>query len=433
MGTTAYNFEYIIRPVEKSDKTIDWLDFYMAVPNWDADKLHRPADWLNIKMAEKLYVTYRPIQPFDLTVDPVSKFVTFTDYEPADKRPKFKQLRTLREISPGSWPASPTPDETLIATQLDVAAIARAAEEVARIQDDLNKTLPLTSSPDDKTTGDLTTSKTTTTEPTPVDVTPNMALIETAIREQVKSTLEELISKTPAKLGSQTTESEEKRKMEIELAKMRRDIRTDVIRELEYKNPTNYNNNNKRDYYDRRRERSRERRRSKSPMRRPRSRSREKKKKSPEPETKVVELLRVGLEQLAQGQSSTRQEQQLQKRVEQQQQQMALMQRQQTQLESQLRQQQGTSYPAHSTFHLPGPEPAMFLPYPGSRPPLTKRASLENQREQHYPTSPDTTPDRTRKVSGGTSAEQQLWLQFQRQYGERRDDDIGGFRGLPKY
>jgi len=242
-----------------------------------------------------------------------------------------------------------------------------------------------------------------------------MASIETAIEEQVKSTLKELGSKGSAKPGSQSIESEKKKKMETELARRRSDIQKKVIRELENKNPVN--KNNRRDYYDRWREQSRERRRSESSRRRPRSRSRDKRKKSPKPKTKMVELRRVESERRAQSQSLTRQEQQLQKKGEQHQQQKTPLQRQQTQLEVQLRQQQGTSYPAHKM------EPAMS--YTGSKPALTRRTSLENRREQHYPMSPETTSSKIRRSSGGTSAEQQLWLQPQRQCGKRRETDIG--------
>ena len=163
VGNTNYNFEYIILAAEKQGATeLNWTGFYTSVPGWDVDKL-RPDDWLYIKMTEKTRIVYRPIQPFDLSVDPVSKFVEFADYEPADRRSKFSKLRTLREITAGAWPAAPTPDETLIATQLDMVAIAKAAEEAETGRKLLTRTTAPSPKVDDAMSVDLTAAATTTT------------------------------------------------------------------------------------------------------------------------------------------------------------------------------------------------------------------------------------------------------------------------------
>lgn len=125
----AYNFEYILLPTERFGAIeVPWQSFYVAAPEWDP-KFKPPSDWLRIHMFPGQNITYRPIQPFDLSQDPVGKYVVFSDYKPADKRSRFQKLRTLRELTPGCWPSNPTPDQTLIATQLDLKAIAQAAEE----------------------------------------------------------------------------------------------------------------------------------------------------------------------------------------------------------------------------------------------------------------------------------------------------------------
>ena len=212
VGNTRYNFEYIILAAEKQGATeLNWTGFYTSVPGWDVEKL-RPDDWLFIKMTEKTRIVYRPIQPFDLSVDPVSKYVVFTDYEPADRRSKFSKLRTLREITAGAWPEAPTPDETLIATQLDMVAIAKAAEEAETGRKLFTRTTAPSPRGDDAMSVDVATTMastgtgTTTTATTTAAATTaagtaegavlfSLTAMEAAIKKQVESTLVELIKK----------------------------------------------------------------------------------------------------------------------------------------------------------------------------------------------------------------------------------------------
>jgi len=128
-----YNFDFIILP-DPSAEEMPWRRFYMAVPDWDLDA-RRPVDWLKIKMSEDGYIIYSPVQPFDLSLDPVANLVTFADFEPADKQAKFKKMRVLKETEPGSWPLSPAREDTLIATRLDLAIIAKVAEEESKKRD----------------------------------------------------------------------------------------------------------------------------------------------------------------------------------------------------------------------------------------------------------------------------------------------------------
>ena len=287
VGNTNYNFEYIILAAEKQGATeLNWTGFYTSVPGWDVDKL-RPDDWLYIKMTEKTRIVYRPIQPFDLSVDPVSKFVEFADYEPADRRSKFSKLRTLREITAGAWPAAPTPDETLIATQLDMVAIAKAAEEAETGRKLLTRTTAPSPKVDDAMSVDLTAAATTTTGTTTTaeataaadaNLAPtlfSLTAMEAAIKKQVESTLVELIKKpdesttvvvtapvttvasTAAAVGDQqvvaTTNNKKKKPVKREkqqqpaalplikpltegaLALMRQEMRSELLREFEAK------------------------------------------------------------------------------------------------------------------------------------------------------------------------------------------------------
>ena len=568
VGLTNYNFEYIILAAERQGATeLSWSGFYTSVPNWDVNKL-RPDDWLYIKMTESKRIVYRPIQPFDLSLDPVSRYVTFTDYEPADKRSKYKSLRTLKEIQPGAWPTAPSPDETLIATQLDVAAIARAAEESETGRRLLSRTTAPSpknggggngaSDPDAKSADPVTVTPTATATPistaastsTPAGetvVTFSKSEMEAAIKKQLETTLVDLIKKpdevttaTVAATVTTATPLEEKRKKglgkqpkkermlpakpmnEEALALMRREIRSEVQKEFEAKEETkrrqlfqqqsqqaqqqqqqSQSKQQLRDanygYRMRSYRRSRSKSRSQTPpsekrssqnsnkkngkrshshrsRSRSRSRSRETNKKESgslsEPttaeavESRAVELVRLGLEQLTQSQrassSGEDKKQQSEKSLEQrerqlqlqqqqleQQQQMLSLQQQQQQLQKQQQQLivQKSRRPAHSTFHLPGPEPAVFLPYPrsrsigqlSSRPPLPKRQTLEEGFDGQWreSSSPDVTPERFHKASGGGQGgfqnQHQLWLQFQRHQQQQESDmEIGGISRLKR-
>ena len=134
-----YNFDYAMLPETGQRGTETSYTFYRAVTDHDPEK-PRPIEWIRVKMAENNYVTYRPVRPFDLTVDPVAQFVVFTDFESADKRRKFKHLRTLREKNPGSWPADPTQRETLIATQPNLEVINNTFGERGTIDRTITET-----------------------------------------------------------------------------------------------------------------------------------------------------------------------------------------------------------------------------------------------------------------------------------------------------
>lgn len=548
VGLTNYNFEYIILAAERQGATeLSWSGFYTSVPNWDVNKL-RPDDWLYIKMTESKRIVYRPIQPFDLSLDPVSRFVTFTDYEPADKRSKYKSLRTLKEIQPGAWPTAPSPDETLIATQLDVAAIAKAAEEADTGRRLLTRTTAPspktgdgngTSDPDAKSVDPVTDTSTTTAVVTAPAVIPEAATFSKSEMEAaIKKQLEELIKK-PDEVTIAAEEKSSKKKLtgkqpkkekvllakpmsEEALALMRQEIRSEMQKEFEAKEETKRRQQQQFQFQQQQQQqqqakqqhrdanygyrmrtyrRSRSKSRSQTPpgkrsfhhnnkqkigkrsysnerasyrsRSRSRSRSRETKKESgslSEPaaevvESKAVELVRLGLEQLTQRVSSSgedakkqsqkemslqqreRQLQLQQQQLEQQQQMLSLQQQQQLQKQQYLIQQQKTRRPAHSTFHLPGPEPAVFLPYPrsksigqlSSRPPLPKRQTLEEGLDGQWreSSSPDVTPERFHKASGGGQLgfqnQHQLWLQFQRQQQQQEaDSEISGISRLKR-
>ncbi len=544
VGGISYNFEYVILPTTRlGSGEKSWDNYYTAVPNWNPNQ-KRPNEWLNLRMTDKIYITYRPIQPFDLSQDPAGKFVCFTDFEPADKRANFKLLRTLREVEPGAWPKTPTPDETLIATQLDLAAINKAAEDTEK------KTLagPRTPSPPppSPSAAAMTTSTTTvnaaltvatTTATTPtkskpepgsgvkvkepaVTPLPSPSTMEKLIEKQIQSSLEKLMANTkkePVTTKSQNTSgngsrsdsgSNNKDKGTLELETR---IRREVTEELEAKmrareqrsSPRqnyhqNYHQNRRQefhrtetDYYrNRRRSRSQSRtppRRRDQERRRERDRSgerhrfrsgekgREGESQKKEAGTDVkptevgaVELIRQGLEQLAAQKKTitpepvgpTLQEQQqllLQQQQEEQQRQLRELQQQQLKIRDQLRVQQqqqaalseATRQPAaHSTFGLPGPEPAMMLPYPVPRSriqPPAKRPNLEVEWERLQ--SPGDTPERPRKYSAGaipsssasSPTQHQLWIQFQQAQRQRQQDraknktDVNGILRLPDY
>ena len=126
---SLYNFTYVILPTDRLGTTgTCWQSYYTAVTSWEEEK-KQPKGWITINMAPGTDILYRPIQPFDLSKDPVSKYVAFEDYFPPDSNPRFKRLKTLVEIEPGAWPLKPPLNETLIGTHLDMEAIAAAAEE----------------------------------------------------------------------------------------------------------------------------------------------------------------------------------------------------------------------------------------------------------------------------------------------------------------
>ena len=214
----AYNFEYLILPKEGAATP----NYYVAVPNWDISKA-RPLGWISVKMADSLYVVYEPIRPFNLSQDPVSKYVMFTDYVPPDRTAKYKNVRTLREISPGSWPANIAMAETLIATHPDVEAIALSAEKEREDRELLNQSLQdgeTVKTPTLPTPNDSFTGPSTSQEP----VLPTMAAIERVIKESFKHTLEILSTPTKDELvNDQTlkkpeTEQEMRKRIHAELS-----------------------------------------------------------------------------------------------------------------------------------------------------------------------------------------------------------------------
>lgn len=135
-----YSFDYVLVPRTRPGKTEIEYNFFAAVPDYSYRRA-RPKKWIYLKMTADEYVVYRPTQPFVLAADPVADFVTFVDFNPTDKRDKYKTIRILMESSPGIWPAKPTTGQTMIATQIDVDAVARMLddEEEAKKQPTLKK------------------------------------------------------------------------------------------------------------------------------------------------------------------------------------------------------------------------------------------------------------------------------------------------------
>jgi hypothetical protein len=297
-----YNFDYIIVPTKRAGaENISWSEFYTAVPGWDPDR-SRPSDWIQIKMTKKVYVTYSPAQPFILEADPVSRYVCFADFEPADRRTKYKWIRTLKEKEPGLVPDEPAAAEMLIASQPDVELITRTLTEIDREQELLKE-------PDTTKRQEPKPEPTRTKEepkPTSEPKASGSNNLEGTIQNQIRSTLEQLLPK------SSRTE-----------AQIRAEIRAE--------------------YEERRR--SPERQRRYEPPRR-RYESRRDYRRSPSPKPDVVELLRKGLDQLTQEKTESGNKELLQ------QQQLILQQQQQI-----LQQQQ-----ARKAFELPLEQP--LLPYP---------------------------------------------------------------------
>lgn len=308
--------------------------FYTAVPGFDFKK-SRPSDWIFIKMSADNHIVYSPIQPFILTEDPAAQFVQFTDYEPADKRNKFKKLRTLREINPGSWPAEPTPAQSMIATKIDLEAIDRLLdeEEEERIIKEEKKE----------------------------------AVLDDTIKKHVEAAVEKL-KPTPTKIEKP---EEKKPKSEDE-------IRKEVA--AEYEERARRQRQNQRYYRspDRSRHYDDRRRRSPSPRRKP--------------ENEVMEVIRQGFDKLAKTDEATTE----QKILRQQQEQLALLQQQQQQIQMQQQQLQMMK-PAHRAFGVPSPDLAKLLPHPDSyyRGPVAKRHSLDRSLEY---SAAEVTPERTRKM-----------------------------------
>ena len=368
----AYNFEYLIVPKEEAALP----NYYVAVPNWDKQKT-RPIGWINVKMADSLYIVYEPIRPFNLSKDPVSKYVMFTDYEPHDKNAKYKTVRTLREIQPGSWPANLALAETLIATHPDVDAIALEAEKERYGRDLLNQSInaeetvktPLVPTPTDTLAGPSTSK-----EP----VIPTMAAIEQMIKEGFKTTLEilatptkdeQVIDQTPKK---PETEQEMRKRIHAELsAKYAKNRGPPQGDESQWQNGQSNNQRKKR------------------------------KSGNNEVESKALDLIRRRFGQVPQNATS---ENPLQQQIIlQQQQQIMLLQQQSEQLKMQVQQHR-----PHNSFQLMAPEATNLLPVPQPRQLPAKRPSFEADRQG--PMTPN----------GDMSHKHRMWLEFQRQW---RDDD----------
>lgn len=389
-----YNFDYIMVP--RAGKTT--YNFYAAAIGYD-NKKPRPVDWICVKMSENNYVVYSPIQPFILAADPVAQFVTFADYEPADKRAKFKKVKTLMEISPGIWPATPTPGQALIATQMDVDAIARIMEEqeeAARIEQEKKTAEEKKAADEKKAAEDRKAAE--EKEKLPV------VNLEETIQKVLNTALDKVMT---AKKETEKNESlakiDKMNPVKKEEPKSEDQIRREVAAEYEERARRQRNDE---DYRRRQRYyRSPDRRRYDDLRSSTREKSPEKKSK----ETEMMELIQKGFDKLANSKPAEPEpETTEQKILRQQQQQLALLQQQQQQI--QMQQQQLHQMKPHRMFGVPSPDLATLLPYPGTsqqhRGPNKKRNSLDRSLEWSS-ASPEVTPERTRKVS----TQQQPWMQ----------------------
>ena len=429
VGGNAYNFEYILLPTERFGAIeVPWQSFYVAAPEWDP-KFKPPSDWLRIHMFPGQNITYRPIQPFDLSQDPVGKYVTFSDYKPADKRSRFQKLRTLRELTPGCWPSNPTPDQTLIATQLDLKAIAQAAEEKETERELLQQLDDSSSNTATSPTVNLTvadkltssnnpppppaeanakvavaTASSTTTTTTAEDSHNggNNSLNDLAIilEKTLTATLTKLVTTTTAVLNptpavkvpdvevQPAVKVNNKKKATSTLAQesaMEKRIREKLHAQLTEQFRQSYQSN-------------------------PDSSSSSSNGKS---------RRRDG------NQTNNVQRDQLTALRQQQQQMQSQLARQQRQL-SELNKSKNRPAP-HSTFHLPGPEPARLLPVPvpkrsANMPAPFGLGNNRNKRQQFSPAA-NSPPEQKRKAmkpsSNALQQQHQLWLQFQQEQRRR--------------
>lgn len=394
IGEDAYNFDYIILPSEVGGE-LRWHKFYTAVYDWDLNTT-RPNDWLNIKMSDQNWITYMPVQPFDLTRDPVGQFITFSDYEPPDKRPKYKRLQTLRELTPGSWPQSPKPEELWIATTLDLKIVAQIAEQEQLERDWViqNGMTPPCSTPfvANKTAEPL--SKTTDTLIPPMTV----ADMEKIIEKQVQLKMEKLVpdktadgakSDQKADLNSSNQIKSELDKPRETEAQMRDRLTLEITRNVQQSNWQQRPND--RPYQRRRRQRSRSRSYSPPPRRADHRYNRE---RSP-----------VKRERRSRSRSSEDRKRQ----------QTILIQQQQLQLEQQKLQLERQR--SHTTFQLPAPELATLLPYPGS----SKQQLPPTKRPEQPWSSSDWPPVMQQPRKKPTH--QQMWQLFQQQMQSLADED----------
>jgi len=357
-----YNFDFIILP-DPSAEEMPWRKFYMAVPDWDLDA-RRPVDWLKIKMSDDGYIIYSPVQPFDLSLDPVANYVTFADFEPADKQAKFKKMRVLKETEPGSWPLAR--EDTLIATRLDLAIIAKVAEEEAKKRD--------------KAIAEQIKTPKVSSQTLPLKVPEpllNLDQMQELVAQHVKTSMDMLTAKKADEISQQPPLKVEANKSStpIDKEKLRDELRQELKKEFEEKAKEEQERRSAFAYQKRMQQRqSRPQRRSRSrsrsyDRRRERSNSRENRRKQANKESedvaqeeKVVSLIQKGFEKLQQqktGSDSTL--------VQQQEQQIMLMQQSQLQLQLQLDlTKRAAKRASHRTFGIPDPDASMMLPYPGT-------------------------------------------------------------------
>ena len=401
-----YNFDYIMVP--RAGKTT--YNFYAAAVGYD-NKKPRPADWICVKMSADNYIVYSPVQPFILAADPVAQLVTFADYEPADKRAKFKKVKTLMEISPGIWPATPTPGQALIATQLDIDAIARIMEEQEEAAQQEKKAAEEKKVAEEKK---IAEEKKAAEEKKKVPIVKPIDLEET-IKKVLDTALDKVMTvKKETEKNESLTKLDKMNPVKKEEPKSEDQIRKEVAAEYEERARRQRNDE---DYRRRQRYyRSPDRRRYDDHRSSTREKSPEKKSK----ETEMMELIRQGFDKLANSKPTEPEpETTEQKILRQQQQQLALLQQQQQQI--QMQQQQLHQMKPHRMFGVPSPDLATLLPYPGTsqqyRGANKKRHSLDRSLEWST-ASPEVTPERTRKVS----AQQQPWMQPRYQPDDQRYD-----------
>ncbi len=254
----------------------------MAVPDWDLDA-RRPVDWLKIKMSDDGYIIYSPVQPFDLSLDPVANYVTFADFEPADKQVKFKKMRVLKETEPGSWPLAR--EDTLIATRLDLAIIAKVAEEEAKKRD--------------KAIAEQIKTPKVSSQTLPLKVPEpllNLDQMQELVAQHVKTSMDMLTAKKADEISQQPPLKVEANKSStpIDKEKLRDELRQELKKEFEEKAKEEQERRSAFAYQKRMQQRqSRPQRRSRSrsrsyDRRRERSNSRENRKKQANRESEDV-------------------------------------------------------------------------------------------------------------------------------------------------